>query len=147
MKPTSQIGLISQHLDRELITVDENSNNSTENSFDIPERPENGGSRRKSIVTVIPNERILPYENPKISEEFIQSNAASSKRLESLYQTPNHSAHHSPILNSPSKRNSRCNSRDLVSNRIVDIITLCFFLCMNDNFNSNSNLRVSSTDS
>nr|XP_012232865.1 PREDICTED: uncharacterized protein LOC105678252 isoform X2 [Linepithema humile] len=116
VKPTSRIRSISQHLNhRELITVDENSNNSTESSFDIPERSENRGSsaRRKSIVTVIPNERILPYENPKISEESIQS---SSKRSESLYQTPNHSAHHSPILNSPSKRNSRCNSRDLIEN-------------------------------
>ena len=119
MKPASRIGSISRHSNHnELITVDENCNRSTESSSGVPEQPEDDRSsaRRRSVVSALSNERILPYEDTKIFKESLQSKVTiSPKRSESLYLSPNHSAHHSPISNSPIKRNSRCGSRNLVS--------------------------------
>lgn len=112
MKLANRIGSISRHSNHELIDVDENCNRSTESS-DVPEQPEDdrSGARRKSIVSALPNERILPYEDTKAFKETLQSKAAASpKKSESLYLSPNHSAPHSPT-----KRNSRCGSRNLVS--------------------------------
>ncbi|XP_071558648.1 uncharacterized protein [Temnothorax nylanderi] len=117
MKTTSRIGSISRHSNHnELIGVDENCNRSTESSSGVPEQPENDRSsaRRRSIVSALPNERILPYEDTKAFRESLQSKAAvSPKKSESLYLSPNHSAHHSPISNLPTKRSSRCGSRNL----------------------------------
>lgn len=109
MKLTSRIRSISRHSNHgELIAVDENCNRSTESSSGVPEQPEDDGS----------SARILPYEDMKVFKESLQSRTAMSpKRSESLYLSPNHSAHHSPISNSPIKRNSRCSSRNLVSRR------------------------------
>ncbi|KAG5333457.1 TGRM1 protein, partial [Acromyrmex heyeri] len=118
MKPASRIGSISRHSNHnELITVDENCNRSTESSSGVPEQPEDDRSsaRRRSVVSALSNERILPYEDTKIFKESLQSKVTiSPKRSESLYLTPNHSVHHSPISNSPIKRNSRCGSRNLI---------------------------------
>ncbi|XP_011164293.1 uncharacterized protein LOC105199069 isoform X2 [Solenopsis invicta] len=117
MKLTSRIGSISRHSNHdELIAVDENCNRSTESSSGVPEQPENDrtSARRRSIVPALPIERIPPYEDAKVFKESLQSKAAMSpKSSESLYLSPNHSAHHSPIPNSPSNRNSRCGSRNL----------------------------------
>ncbi|KYN01938.1 hypothetical protein ALC62_07241, partial [Cyphomyrmex costatus] len=108
MKPASRIGSISRHSNHELITVDENCNRSTESSSGVPEQPEDDrSSARRSVVSALSNERILPsYEDTKVT--------ISPKKSESLYLTPNHSTHHSPISNSPTKRNSRCGSRNLI---------------------------------
>ncbi|XP_018046258.1 PREDICTED: uncharacterized protein LOC108685801 [Atta colombica] len=118
MKPASRIGSISRHSNHnELITVDENCNRSTESSSGVPEQSEDDRSsaRRRSVVSVLSNERILPYEDTKIFKESLQSKVTiNPKRSESLYLSPNHSAHHSPISNSPIKRNSRCGSRNLI---------------------------------
>ncbi|XP_011063428.1 PREDICTED: uncharacterized protein LOC105151429 [Acromyrmex echinatior] len=118
MKSASRIGSISRHSNHnELITVDENCNRSTESSSGVPEQPEDDRSsaRRRSIVSALSNERILPYEDTKLFKESLQSKVTiSPKRSESLYLTPNHSAHHSLISNSPIKRNSRCGSRNLI---------------------------------
>ncbi|KYN37363.1 hypothetical protein ALC56_08266 [Trachymyrmex septentrionalis] len=119
MKPASRIGSISRHSNHnELITVDENCNRSTESSSGVPEQPEDDRSsaRRRSVVSALSNERILPYEDTKIFKESLQSKVTfSPKRSESLYLTSHiHSAHHSPISNSPIKRNSRCDSRNLI---------------------------------
>ncbi|KYN18996.1 hypothetical protein ALC57_08669 [Trachymyrmex cornetzi] len=118
IKPASRIGSISRHSNHnELITVDENCNRSTESSSGVPEQPEDDRSsaRRRSVVSALLNERILPYEDTKIFNESLQSKVTiSPKRSESLYLTPNHSAHHSPISNSPLKQNSRCSSRNLI---------------------------------
>jgi len=121
MRPTSRIGSISRHSNHdELIAVDENCNRSTESSSGIPEQPDDDRSsaRRRSVVSALANERILPYEDMKVFKESLQTKAViSPKRSESLYLSPNHSAHHSPISNSLTKRNSRCGSRNLVSRR------------------------------
>lgn len=111
MKPTSRIGSISRHSNHgELIAVDENYNRSTESSSGVPEQPEDDGS----------NARTLPFEDTKVFKESLQSRTAMSpKRSEALYLSPNHSAHHSPISSSPTKRNSRCGSRNLVSGRQI----------------------------
>ncbi|XP_011344178.2 uncharacterized protein LOC105283262 isoform X2 [Ooceraea biroi] len=116
MKPTVRIGSISRHSNHEeLIAVDENCNRNTGSSSSVPEQPEDDGlnARKKSIV--IPNERILPYEDSKILKESLQAKAGSPKK--SLYQSPNHNAHHPSISNSPSKRTSHCSSRDLMGDR------------------------------
>ncbi|XP_032682196.1 uncharacterized protein LOC116849305 isoform X2 [Odontomachus brunneus] len=118
MKPTSRIGTISRHSERgePIAMVDENCNGSTTGSSS--EQPESR-ARRRSIVSVIANERVLPYEEPNVSKESLQTTSstrsASPKKSESLYQSPNHSTHHLPLSNlSPSKRNSRCGSRNLL---------------------------------
>lgn len=103
--------------DDELIAVDENCNGSTESNSDVPEQLENKlRTRRQSVV--IPNKRILSCENPRIKES-LQSNCdskvASPRKLNTPYQSPTRNIHHSSVSNSPSKRNSRCSSRNLVS--------------------------------
>lgn len=115
MRSTSRISRHSNH--GELANVDENCNRSTESSSGVPDQEDDRSSaRRRSIVPALSNERILPYEDAKTLKESLQSKTAvSPKRSESLYLSPNHSAHHSPISNSPTKRNSRCGSRNLVS--------------------------------
>ncbi|XP_012535111.1 uncharacterized protein LOC105835962 isoform X2 [Monomorium pharaonis] len=119
MRPASRIGSISRLSSHgELITVDENCNGSTESSSGAREQPEDGrttSARRRSIVSALPSELIPPYEDAKVLKESLQSKTTMSppKSSESLYLTPNHSAHHSPISNSPTKRNSRCGSRNL----------------------------------
>lgn len=114
MKSTSRIGSISRHSNHgELVSVDENCNRSSSVSEQLEDR---SSARRRSIVSALPNERILPYEDVKTLKESLQSKAAvSPMRSESLYLSPNHSAHHSPSSNSPTKRSSRCGSRNLVS--------------------------------
>ncbi|KAL0109941.1 hypothetical protein PUN28_013527 [Cardiocondyla obscurior] len=117
MKLTSRVGSISRHSNHnELIDAnDENCNRSTESSSGIAEQTENNRSsaRRRSIVSALSNERILSYEDTATLKESLQSTALSPKRSESLYLSPNHSVHHSPISSSPTKRNSRCGSRNL----------------------------------
>ncbi|XP_011871564.1 PREDICTED: uncharacterized protein LOC105564074 [Vollenhovia emeryi] len=114
LKSTGRIGTISRHSNHgEPIGADENCNRSTESSSGVPEQPEDDRSsaRRRSIT--LPNERT--YESAKVFKESLQSKVAvSPKRSESLYLTPNHSPHHSPVSNSPTKRNSRCGSRNLI---------------------------------
>jgi len=118
MKPTVRIGSISRHSNHEeLITIDENCNRGSRGSSSgVPEQLKADGlnARRKSIVSVISNERSPPYEDSKIFKESLQSKVGSPKKLESLYQSPSH-VHHSSISNSSSKRTSCCSSRDLVS--------------------------------
>lgn len=116
-KPMNQIESISRHSTHgELIT--ENRSGSTESSCDVQSEDARSSARR-SIVSVIPNERILPYEDPKIIKESLQSKAVSPKKSESYRSPENCSINNSPISNSPSKRNSRCNSRNLVSRQRI----------------------------
>lgn len=120
-KPTNRIGSISRlSTHGELITVNENRSGSAESNCSM--QPENvrSSARRRSIVSVISNERILPYEDPKIIKESLQSKALSPKKSESLYLSPeNRSINNSPISDSPSKRSSRCGSRNLVSRQQI----------------------------
>ncbi|EFN68292.1 Uncharacterized protein KIAA0423 [Camponotus floridanus] len=117
-KPMNRIGSISRHSTHgELISVNENRSGSTESSCDAHSEDVRSSARRRSIVSMIPNERILPYEDSKIVKESLQSKAGSPKKSESLYRSPeNRSINTSPISNSPTKRNSRCNSRNLAEN-------------------------------
>ncbi|XP_011701488.1 PREDICTED: uncharacterized protein LOC105458119 [Wasmannia auropunctata] len=116
MKPLGRLGSISRHSNHhdELIAVDENCNRSTESSTGVPEQPEDDRSSARRRSVVLPNERIPSYEDMKTFKESLQSKATiSPKKTESLYLSPNHNAHHSPISDSPTKRNSRCGSRNL----------------------------------
>lgn len=121
-KPMSQIGTISKHSEHgePIVIEDENCNGSTTGSSSgFPEQPENRSStKRRSIV--IANERILSYDDPKMSKESLQTTSAPrivspKKSSESLYHSPNHNTRHSSLSNSSSKRSSRCGSRSLVS--------------------------------
>ncbi|XP_029678629.1 uncharacterized protein LOC115244815 isoform X3 [Formica exsecta] len=117
-KPTNRIGSISRHSTHgELITVNENRSGSAESSCSMKPEDVRSSARRKSIVSVISNERILPYEDPKIIKESLQSKAPSPKKPDSLYLSPeNRSINNSPISDSPAKQNSRCGSRNLAEN-------------------------------
>lgn len=116
-KPASRMGSISRLSTHGELIVNENRSESTESSCDAQPEDVRSSARRRSIVPVIPNERVLPYEDPKISKESLQTKVASPKKSESLYRSPeNRSINNSPISDqSPSKRNSRCGSRNLVS--------------------------------
>lgn len=113
-KPMNRIGSISRHSTHG--ELNENRSGSTESSCSVQPEDVRSSARRRSIVSAIPNERILPYEDSKIIKELLQSKAASPKKSETLYRSPeNRSIHNSPISNSPSKRNSRGSLRNLVS--------------------------------
>lgn len=119
-QPMSRIGSISRHSNyEELIIVDENCNRGTGSGTGaaVPgEQSEDGANaRRRSIVPLMPNERIVSYEDAKVFKESPQSRTGSPKKLELSRQSPGHNAHHSPISSSSSKRSSRANSRGLVS--------------------------------
>ncbi|XP_070154271.1 TOG array regulator of axonemal microtubules protein 1 isoform X5 [Polyergus mexicanus] len=117
-KPTNRIGSISRHsIHGELITINENRSGSAESSCSMQPEDVRSSARRKSIVSVISNERILPYEDPTIIKESLQSKALSPKKSDSLYLSPeNRSINNSPISDSPAKRSSRCGSRNLAEN-------------------------------
>lgn len=144
-KPASRIGSISRHSTHgELIAVNENRSESTESSCGA-QQPEDvrSSARRKSNVTVNSNERVLPYEDPKIIKESLQTKVASPIKSESLYRSPEYrSINNSPISEqSPSKRNSRCGSRNLVSRQVLCrkigkiIIISHFYLSNNFKYN------------
>ncbi|XP_020295110.1 uncharacterized protein LOC109860437 isoform X2 [Pseudomyrmex gracilis] len=116
-KPTSRIGSILRHSNH-----NELNESSNRNSSDVLVQPtdDKSSARRKSTVTVIPDK--LTYEDPEIYKESLQTRAASPKKSELLYQSPNDSAHHSPSSNSPSKQNShysRNSTRDSNKERII----------------------------
>ncbi|KAL6428054.1 hypothetical protein ACFW04_008438 [Cataglyphis niger] len=117
-KPTNRNGSISRHSTHgELITINENRSGSAESNCSMQPEDVRSSARRRSIVSVISNERILPYEDPKIINESLQSRALSPKKSESLYlSSENRSINNSPISDSPSKRSSRCGSRNLAEN-------------------------------
>ncbi|XP_025156270.1 uncharacterized protein LOC105185536 isoform X1 [Harpegnathos saltator] len=115
-KPTGRLGAISRHSEHgESVAIeDENCNGSTTGSSSgFPEQLENRSPSARRIA----NERILPYDEPKVSKESLQATSAprtaSPNKSESLYQSPNHSTRHSSLASSPSKRISRCGSRNL----------------------------------
>ncbi|XP_072762296.1 uncharacterized protein [Anoplolepis gracilipes] len=117
-KPTSRMGSISRHSTHEELIENENRSGSAESNCSLQPEDVRSSARRRSIVSVIPNERILSFEDPKLIKESLQSKAPSPKKSESsLYRTPeNHSIDNSPISDSPSKRNSRSGSRNLAEN-------------------------------
>ncbi|XP_014468480.1 PREDICTED: uncharacterized protein LOC106741218 [Dinoponera quadriceps] len=119
-KSISRIGAISRHSEREEPMEDEVCNGSTTGSSSgFPEQLENR-PRRTSIVSVITNERVLPYEDSKVSKESLQTTSALkiASPKKSLYQSPNHSVCHSPLSHSPSKQSSRCDSCNLIERQV-----------------------------